>query len=361
MALFTSAPKSICILRLSAIGDVCNACAVVQAIQRQWPTTHITWIMGKLEAQLLGDLENIEVLSFDKKKGLKGYLEIWSLLKGRKFDALLHMQTALRASIVSLGVKAKYKLGFDAQRSSDMQSFFINHKVPSPKSAHVLDGFTQFAKELGVTDLSLHWNIPISEQDEQWASVKVNNKATVVVVPAASKSYKNWTAKGYAQVIEHLVKKGFQVILAGSPAQVEIDLAAQVVKESQANVVNLVGQSSLKQMLALLKQAKLVIAPDTGPAHMAVAVNTPVLGLYAHHNPLRTGPYLYRDYVVSAYQEAIEAETGKALSELSWRSRVKDKSAMGRIQAGEVINMADKILVDFAVSSTESKGMKHGV
>ncbi|MCW8994321.1 MAG: glycosyltransferase family 9 protein, partial [Psychromonas sp.] len=236
MALFLSPPKSICILRLSAIGDVCNASVIVRAIQRQWPTTEIVWIMGKLEAQLLGDLENIEILTFDKKKGLKGYLEIWSLLKGRQFDALLHMQTALRASIVSLGIKAKYKLGFDRQRSSDMQSFFINYKVPSPKSVHVLDGFAQFAKELGITDLTLNWNIPVSMQDEQWALEKINNKATVVVVPAASKAYKNWTAQGYAQVIEHLVKKGFQVILAGSPAQVEIDLAAQVAQEASVEL-----------------------------------------------------------------------------------------------------------------------------
>lgn len=352
MALFSKAPNSICILRLSAIGDVCNATSVVQMIQAQWPSTKITWIMGKLEAQLLGDLDNIEVISFDKKKGFKGYLEIWSLLKGRKFDALLHMQTALRASIVSLGIKAKYKLGFDAQRSSDMQSLFINHKVPSPSSPHVLDGFIAFAKELGIIKMPLHWVIPMSEQDEEWAKVKISNKPTVVIVPAASKSYKNWTAEGYAEVIEYVVAKGFQVILAGSPAQVEVDLAADVVKHCQVDVINLVGHSSLKQMLALLKESKLVIAPDTGPTHMAVAVNTPVVGLYAHHNPQRTGPYLYRDYVVSAYQEAIEAETGKVLADLSWRSRVKDKTAMQRIQATDVIKMVDKISAELSIQSS---------
>jgi heptosyltransferase I len=241
-----------------------------------------------------------------------------------------------------------------------MQSFFINHKVPSPASAHVLDGFLQFAKELGVTERTFNWNIPIKEQDELWALKHINNKATVVIVPAASKSYKNWNAEGYTQVIVHLVEKGFQVILAGSPAQVEIDLACDVVKLCQTNIINLVGKSSLKQMLALLKNSKLVIAPDTGPAHMAVAVNTPVIGLYAHHNPQRTGPYLYRDYVISAYQQAIEAETGKQLSALSWRSRVKDKSAMTRISATEVKKMVDKTCADFAINHIDNKGSKHG-
>ncbi|MDA7747176.1 glycosyltransferase family 9 protein [Psychromonas sp.] len=355
MALFSEAPDSICILRLSAIGDVCNATAVVQMIQTQWPNTKITWIMGKLEAQLLGDLKNIEVLTFDKKKGLKGYLAIWSLLKGRKFDALLHMQTALRASIVSLGIKATYKLGFDAQRTSDMQSFFIDHKVPSPKSAHVLDGFIQFAKVLGIVEMPLKWTIPVSDEGKQWALTQINNKATVVVVPAASKSYKNWHAQGYAKVIEHIAQKGFQVILAGSPAQIEIDLADEVIKHCNANIINLVGQSSLKQMLALLKESKLVIAPDTGPAHMAVAVNTPVIGLYAHHNPQRTGPYLYQEYVVSAYQQAIEAESGKLLAELSWRSRVKDALAMNRITSEQVIEMFDKTIADFYIKPNDNR------
>ncbi|PKG38098.1 glycosyltransferase family 9 protein [Psychromonas sp. Urea-02u-13] len=337
MSIFSSAPNSICILRLSAIGDACNAVSVVQSIQQQWPETKITWIMGKLEAQLLGDLPDIEVITFDKQNGFKGYLEIWKLLKGRQFDALLHMQSALRASIVSLGIKAKYRLGFDLQRSSDMQSWFINHKVPSPSSPHVLDGFKAFALELGIKERPLKWNIPIKNEAIEWAEKQINTKQTVVIVPAASKAFKNWHAKGYAEVIEYLHQQGLQVILAGSPAPIEIELAEQITQLTGDKAVNLVGKSSLKEMLALIQQAKLVIAPDTGPAHMAVAVDTPVIGLYAHHNPQRTGPYNYRDFVVSAYQEAIEDETGKKLSEQSWRARVKDEVAMNRITSEQVI------------------------
>jgi heptosyltransferase I len=71
---------------------------------------------------------------------------------------------------------------------------------------------------------------------------------------------------------------------------------------------------------------------------------TPVIGLYAHHNPARTGPYNYQDYVVSAYEEAIQAETGKPSSELSWRARVKDKAAMQRISTKQVIAMFDHVV-----------------
>ena len=68
----------------SAIGDCVHAVALVQAIQRQWPATRITWIMGKLEARLLGDLPGVEVIAFDKGAGLAGYRAVWRQLKGRR-------------------------------------------------------------------------------------------------------------------------------------------------------------------------------------------------------------------------------------------------------------------------------------
>lgn len=350
MALFTSPPKSICILRLSAIGDVCNTVAAVQAIQRNWPQTRIVWITGALEAKLINGLEHVEVIIFDKKSGLSGYKQLWQTLRSYKFDALLHMQYALRASIATLGINAKYKLGFDSTRSQDFQTLFTNVKVPSPNTMHVLDGLLAFGEKLGVKDMSPTWDISYSSSDLAWTKAHLSSsRPNLVVVPGASKAYKNWTAQGYAQLIEHAANAGWNIILAGSPAQIEVDLAAKIEQLISIEVSNQVGQSSLKQMLALLDKATLVIAPDTGPAHMANAVNTPVIGLYAHHNPERTGPYQYRQYVVSAYEEAIQAETGKPSNELNWRARVKDKNAMQRIQPQQVISMFDKIVTDLAL------------
>lgn len=133
MPLFQTPPSSICILRLSAIGDCCHALALVRVIQRAWPQTRITWITGKIEATLFADLPGVEVIAFDKSKGWRGYLDLWRTLKGRKFDALLHLQAAMRASIATLGIKARVKLGFDKARANDGQWLFTNHRVPSPR------------------------------------------------------------------------------------------------------------------------------------------------------------------------------------------------------------------------------------
>ena len=348
MTLFTSAPQSLCILRLSAIGDVCNTVAAVQAIQRTWPQTQITWITGKLEAQLIHDLPGIEVIVFDKKQGWQGYRQLWSQLKGRQFDALLHMQYALRASVATLGIKARYKLGFDALRSQDFQTWFTNVKVPSPATPHVLDGLLAFGHTLGVTDMNPTWRIPYSPQDGEWADAQLDNtKRNLVMVPGASKAYKNWTATGYAQIVDYAVEHGFNVIIAGSPSPVETKLCNAVLADIHHPVTNVVGKSSIKQMLALLDKADLVIAPDTGPTHMANAMGTPVIGLYAHHNPERTGPYCFGDYVVSAYREAIALEhPNKSIDELDWRTRVKDERAMERISVEQVKAMFDKVMQD---------------
>ncbi|WP_104038658.1 glycosyltransferase family 9 protein [Vibrio jasicida] len=345
--MFTSAPSSLCILRLSAIGDVCNTIATVQAIQKQWPETHITWITGKLEAQLLQAIDDIEVIVFDKKAGLDGYKSLWKQLKGRKFDALLHMQYAIRASVATLGIKAKYKLGFSSDRSQDFQTLFTNVKVPSPGSLHVADGLMAFAHQIGVPQSELTWSLSYSEQDARWAETQRQaDKPNLLLVPGASKAYKNWNAEGYVDVINHAREKGWNVILAGSPAKVEVDLANEIQALLPEPCLSLVGESSILQMLALIDKVEMVVAPDTGPAHMASAMNTPIIGLYAHHNPIRVGPYRYLKYAVSVYEEVIFAETGKTSQELSWRTRAKDEAAMNRITSDRVVAMFDQVVED---------------
>ncbi|GAA3710124.1 glycosyltransferase family 9 protein [Oceanisphaera sediminis] len=345
MALLGSAPASLCLLRLSAIGDCCHAIALVQAIQRQWPQTRITWITGKVEANLLQLVPNVEIIVFDKGTGWRAYATLWKQLRERRFDVLLHMQAALRASLASLGIRARHRLGFERERAKDGQWLFTNHKVAAT-GEHVVDGFMGFGQALGLTDLTPHWTLPVPAEAEQWASAYAERQPLLLICPAASKTYKNWTAEGYAALADHAHGKGMQVMLIGSPAQQERDLAAKICQLTDNIAENLVGKTNLPQLQALIKAARLVVAPDTGPTHMATLVNTPVLGLYAHHNPQRTGPYRCRDYVVSVYDEALLAETGKTAAQLPWRTRVKDANAMQRITTAMVEAQFDRITHD---------------
>ena len=108
-----------------------------------------------------------------------------------------------------------------------------------------------------------------------------------------------------------------------------------------AQAQNLVGQTSLKQLYALLADADLVIAPDSGPVHMATAAGTRVIGLYATSNPDRTGPYLARELTVNRYPDAVRAYLGKEVAQLRWGQRVRHPDAMALITVDDVISKID--------------------
>jgi len=344
MALFSVAPQSLCILRLSAIGDVCHAISVVQAIQDYWPETNITWITGKIEAQLVSQLPNINVVVFDKKEGLAGMKKVWRQLADQRFDALLHMQAAIRASVLSFGIKAKYKIGFGKNRTREGQRLFTNRHLPITKKVHVLDNFAEFAQYIGVPFKTPKWTIPLSLEDTEFAKLHLAEKPTLIISPAASKDERNWLTGRYAQLADYAYELGLQVVLCGSPAEREIKLGTAIETLCRHRVKNLIGKTSLTQLTALLRYADIVLAPDTGPAHLATTQGTPVIGLYAHSNPIRTGPYNSLEFVVSVYQIHIEKQHGKPMQDLAWGTRAKGNNLMQDISLDRVKQALTEVL-----------------
>ena len=337
-----SSMKSLCLLRLSAIGDVCHAVAMVQAIQRQYPDLAVTWVIGKVEYQLLKHLPDIRFVIFDKSQGWRSYGKLRQDLAGQRFDVLLHMQVALRATIASLMISAKVRVGFDKARAKEGQWLVTNHAVEPLATPHVLEGFMGFAKTIGVKDLSPKWNIPVLESDSEFASELITETEKVLVIcPAASKAERNWLPERYAAVADHAVSKGYRVILCGGPSQLEVDLAASINHFASQSIENKVGQTTLTQLLAVLNRASIVIAPDTGPAHMAVTQGTPVIGLYAHSNPGRTGPYMSLMQVVSVYDEVIRQQLPNMT--IPWGKRAKGDDLMSLISVEKVIQQFDSM------------------
>ncbi len=344
MALFSSAPESLCILRLSAIGDVCHAIAVVQAIQTHWPETKITWITGKIEAQLVTHLPNINVVIFDKKEGLAGMRKVWQQLSTQRFDALLHMQAAIRASVLSIGIKARYKVGFGHNRTREAQRFFTNKHLPVTESIHVLDNFAEFARYIGVPFNKPQWNIPLSPQDLDFAERHLSDSPTLVISPAASKDERNWLTERYADIADYAYEQGLQVVLCGSPAPREVKLGRAISALCRCPLNNLIGNTTLMQLAALLRRATVVIAPDSGPAHLATTQGTPVIGLYAHSNPARTGPYNSQELVASVYDKHAASQYGQPVEKLAWGARAKGNNLMQDISVEMVKQRLDQVL-----------------
>ena len=151
---------SICIMRLSAIGDVTHVVPVIRAIHREYPKAQITWIIGKLEAKLLAGLAGVEFIVFDKKGGLKAVRQLQQVLKGRKFDVLLHMQVAARANLLSKLVRAPKRIGWDKPRWRDRHQWFIDQPVASVPQQHQVDAFLEFARAIDVPTGPPVWDLP---------------------------------------------------------------------------------------------------------------------------------------------------------------------------------------------------------
>ncbi|MCW8091177.1 glycosyltransferase family 9 protein [Alteromonas sp. ASW11-130] len=333
-------------MRLSAIGDVCHAAAMVNRIQRHWPDTEITWVIGKIEYQLVRLMPNIRFVVYDKKEGKEGVKRLKAMLADTVFDALLVMQVALRANLVSTAIKAKRRIGFDWHRSKELHWLFTNQRISARKHAHVLDGFMGFADALGVPkDAAPQWHIPLDHEAKKWAAAQAKELGQFVIIsPAASKQERSWLPERYARIVEHLFSKSMPVVLCGGPGKLDKQTAEAILSHTDSVARNYVGETSLHQLQALIKHARLVIAPDTGPAHMATTVGTPVVGLYAHSNPRRTGPYNDLGRVVSVYDECVRRQYGKNWETLPWGIRAKGEHLMEKISEQAVIDQLARLL-----------------
>ncbi|TDF36460.1 lipopolysaccharide heptosyltransferase family protein [Alteromonadaceae bacterium M269] len=338
-------PKNLCLLRLSAIGDVCHAVALVTRIRQQSPDTKITWVIGKVEYQLVKTIADVQFVIFDKKQGTAAYKQLRRDLAGQKFDVLFAMQVAFRANLAAHFIKAKHKVGFDWSRSKELHWLFTNKRVAEREYAHVLEGFMDFADAIGIPEQEkVSWDLPIPQEAEDWARTQISEEQTYVVIsPAASKAERNWITERYAEIADYLSERNVKVVLCGGPTDTERALGERITSLCSSKPINLIGQSSLIQLLALLKRVSAVIAPDTGPAHMATVVGTPVIGLYAHSNPRRTGPYLDQQRVVSVYEEAVQNQHGKPWQSLAWGVRAKGENLMQGISVGQVKAKLDEL------------------
>jgi heptosyltransferase I len=333
-------------LRLSAIGDTCHAVPILRTLQRVWPETQFTWIIGKTEARLMGLIEGVEFIIVDKRAGLGARREIRRLLAGRHFDVLLHMQLAFRASVMSREVKATVKLGFDRARAREMQWLFTNARIAARRHQHVMDSFFGFAEALGVHDRVVSWDIPLPEDTQAYARELIPDaRPTLVISPCSSHALRNWRAERYAAVADYAARQhGMRVILCGGPSDIEREMGAAIEAAVQSPVVNQIGKDTLPQLLALLERATLLLAPDSGPAHMATMVRTPVIGLYAATNPARSGPYLSRPWCVNAYAEAARRFRGRPPERLPWTEKIEKRGVMDLITVEQVTAKLDQAL-----------------
>ena len=340
-------PASICLLRTSALGDITHVVPLVRTLQQAWPDTSLTWIVGKLERKLVGDLPGVEFVTFDKAAGWAGMRAVHTALREQRFDALLQMQVAMRSNLLSLGIKANQRIGFDRARSKDLHGLVINQRIPARHGEHVLDAIGSFCEPLGLKQTQVRWDIPIPEEAHAWAAEQLpGDTPTLLVSPTSSHTLRNWRPERYAAVMDHAAARGWRVALIGGPSAGERTMADTVLMACRRKPLDLTGKDTLKKLMALFGRAQLLLTPDSGPMHMANAVGTKVLGLHAASNPDRSGPYSDRRWCVNKYDEAVRKYLGKPASEIPWGSKIEKPGVMDLIGVDEVIEHYEAVARD---------------
>jgi len=345
-----STPRSICLLRLSALGDVTHVLPLVHTLRRAWPDIALAWVIGKGEHRLLEGLAGVEFVVYDKGTGLAGMRALRRGLHGRRFDVLLQMQVAARANLLSGFVPARRRIGYDHARSRDLHGLFVNERIAERPGAHVLDAIGSFCEPLGLRQTDIVWNLPVPDAAHAWARAQWPDDGipTLLLSPCSSHALRNWRADRYAAVADHAAARGWRVVVCGGRSALERETADAILAAMQAPALDLVGKDTLKQLPALLARADLLMTPDSGPMHIANAMGTKVLGLHAATNPRRSGPYSDRRYCVDRYDDAARMFRGEPASALKWGTKIESPGVMDLVTVDDAIAAFERYVADRA-------------
>ncbi len=333
----------ICIVMMSAVGDAVHVLPVITALKRAHPAARITWVLQPGPATLVrGHTLVDEIILFDRSAGARGFLHVRRELHARPFDLVINLQVYFKAGIITAFTRAPVKLGFDRARARDFNWLFTTDKIPPHAMQHVQDQYFEFCDWLGVPHETVEWGLGPWPDERAWQRefyAKIEGRAVPIVV-ATSKPDKDWMPERWAEVCDALHSDfGMQPVLVGGRSPREEHAERVIMERAKHKPVSALG-SGLRKLVSIFDGAALVLSPDTGPLHISVALDKPVVSLIGYSNPKRVGPYRkFRDLMIDVYGDpgedypvSMENRTGR-MSRISVRD-VLDKVELWRMRYG---------------------------
>jgi heptosyltransferase I len=285
----------ICVVLLTGLGDVVHGLPVVNAIKRQWPDAHITWVVEPGPSGIVRPHPSIDkVIVFRKQQGVAGLRALWREMRRQRFDLTLNLNTFFKSIWPTVFSRAPRRVGFNRPIAADGVWLTANQHLPRRQRHHTQEMFLEFLDLLGIQRNEPQWLIPITEdernQQEEFFE-RLRDRRIVGLVGASKIPRKDWPAERYPALVDALVERfDAHVLWLGGPGEREQSVARGIAANARNPVVWGAGDS-VRKLIWLTDGCDLVIAPDTGPLHIARALEVPVIGLFGHTNPWRVGPY----------------------------------------------------------------------
>lgn len=312
-------------MKLSGLGDVVQALPVAVALKERDSSTRVTWVAMPVPARLLAPHPAVDrVVTFERGRGLAGAVKLWRTTRGMEHDVAMNMETYLRGLLPSLLSGARRRVGFGPPRARELSWLFHHERLPRRDERHTQDLYLEFAAWAGAEVHGPDWGLAPTaeeraEQEAFFGELRAGEEGAapertpsgerppvVGLVLASARPEKDWPAGRWTELARRLVGgRGARVVVAGGPSDREAALAGEVLRATGGRAVDARGDDP-RRLVWLLEGCDLVVAPDTGPLHVAVAVGTPVVGLFGHTNPWRVGPYRHRDLVIDRYTDPDE-------------------------------------------------------
>ena len=294
-------PRRILIIKPSAIGDVVHALPVLNLVRRRWPEAQVSWVITPACAGLVENHPQVdEVIRFERElwsrtwrspRALANLIRFAREIRARKFELVIDLQGLLRSGWIAAQSKAPVRVGFANAR--EFGWMFYTHRVPMRWEDHAIDRNLCMSEALGLGRGPVEFVFAVDDSDrDSVGRLLPPGRRFAVLLPGTNWQTKKWPVEKFAALVRPL-QKCFDLasVVAGSAD--ERELAAAI-----PGAIDLCGRTSLRQLVALLERATLVIANDSGPMHIAAALGRPMIVLHGPTSPLRTGPYGHLDSVV---------------------------------------------------------------
>ena len=302
-----SVPESVCIVMLTALGDAVHVLPVITAMKRHAPATRVSWVVQPAAAGLVAGHPAVDdVVVFDRQRGWRAFAEMRRTLRARRFGAVLLLQPYLKAAILASFARADLKIGTDRSRARDLSWLATPRRLPRRPLAHMQDQFLEFLEPFAIPSRPLTWNLGPWPAERRWQHdffARFDRPVASVVI-GTSKPEKDWVPDRWAAVIDALDHDfGLQPILVGARSPRELAAERAIMRRARSRPVSALG-SGIRPLVSILDGSALVLSPDTGPLHMAVALQRPVISLIGYTDPRRTGPYgQFQDLIIDAFHD----------------------------------------------------------
>lgn len=350
-------PERILIIKPSALGDIVLALPAMADLRKTFPDAKIAWLVRTGFAPLLEDVEGLdEIIYFDRillgkwwssPHAFAELIRFVKTLRKHRFDAVIDLQGLFRTALFAWLTGCKKRFGMATAR--EFATVFYTHRIEQDAdSIHVIDYNRKIVAAAGAAIDTVAYNLKpnkkaLDEITELLHKKNVNQDACAVIVIGSAHAGKCWPEEHFAELADRMAAK-FDVQIVAVGTADESDAIRAVNNIATINITNLAGLTDITQLIALLSKAKVVISNDTGPGHIASALNRPIVMIFGPTNPARIKPYNKKHSVA-----AVESD--------SWGHQIKSSNPEYNIQKVTV----DQVFraVEFHLSQSTTKKNNH--